>query len=86
MLQKFLLISTLLDDPCVVHKPKPIPGGIRGRLEGFPVKMLHIQTGNYGADWWPHHHSLNLLIEFILKWEVCIMQTEPQKIYDVLYW
>ena len=58
--------------------------GDRGRPEGFPLKMFHVQIGNYGAYWWAYSHSLNLLIEFLLKWEVCIMQTEPQKIYDVL--
>ena len=28
----------------------------------------------------------SVLIEFFLKWEVCIIQTETQKIYDVLHW
>ena len=59
--------------------------GVRGRPEGFPLKMFHIQIGNSRAYQWPHCCSLNLLIESILKWEVCIMQTEPQKIYGVLY-
>ena len=86
MFQKFFFVDTLLNDPCVIHKPIPIPGGIRGSMKGFPLKMLHVQIDNYGIYWQPHCCSLNLFIEFILKWEVCIMQTEPQKIYDVLYW
>ena len=48
--------------------------------------MFHIQIGNYGAYWRPHSYSFNLLIEFILKEEVSIMQTEPQMFNDALYW
>ena len=48
--------------------------------------MLYVQVGNYGAYLWAHGCSLHLFIEFILKREVCIMQTETQKVSDVLYW
>ena len=41
---------------------------------------------NYGAYCRSHSQSFNLLIEFILKGEVSIMQTDPQKFNDVLYW
>ena len=41
--------------------------------------MFHVQIYNYGNNWRPHNHSFNLLIEFILKGEESIMQTEPQK-------
>ena len=58
---------------------------VGGRLESFSVKMFHIQIGNYGAYWRCHSCSLNLLIEFILKGEVSITQTEPQKFSGVLY-
>ena len=47
--------------------------------------MFHIWIGSYGAYWGPHSHSFNLLIEFILKEEVGIMQTEPQMFNDALY-
>ena len=60
MLQKFLFMGPLLDDPSVVNIPKPKPGGIGGRPEGFPSKMFYIQIGNYGAYWWTPSHSLNL--------------------------
>ena len=49
-------------------------------------QMLHVQIGNCGAYQRPHSYSFNLLIEFILKRKVSIMQTEPKKLYDVLYW
>ena len=57
---------------------------VGGRPDGFPIKMLHVQVGNYRADQWPHSHSFNLFIEFILEREVCIAQTVPQKSNDVL--
>ena len=25
--------------------------GLAGTPKGFPFKMLHVQVGNYGADW-----------------------------------
>ena len=46
--------------------------------------MLYVQVGNYSTDQWPHGHSFNLFIEFILEREVCIVQTEPQRFNDVL--
>ena len=44
-----------------------------GRPKGFPLKMLHVQVGNYRADQLPHGQSFNLFIEFILEREVCIV-------------
>ena len=86
MIQKKFLMSLLLDDPSVIHTPIPKPGVVRGRLKGFSLKMFHIQVGYYQAYRWPHSHSFNLFIELILKREACIMQTEPQKFSDILYW
>ena len=60
--------------------------GVGGRLESFSLKILYVQIGNYGAYWRAHSHSFNLFIEFILKRKVSIMQKEPQKFNDVLYW
>ena len=60
------------------------------KLEADPraslSKLFHIQIGNYGAYQRTHSHSFHLLIEFILKGELSIMQTEPHKFNDVLYW
>ena len=50
-----------------------------GRIKGFPLKMLHVQVGNYKADWWSYGCSFNLFIEFILERDVCIVQAELQK-------
>ena len=86
MVKKCLFMSLLLDDPSIIHKPKPIPGWVGDRLESFSLKMFYIQIGNYGAYWRPHCHSFNLLMEFILKRKVSVMHTEPQKFNDVLYW
>ena len=85
MVQKCLFMSLLLDDPSIIHKPKPILGRVGGRLESFFLKMFHIQIDNYGAYHRPPSCSFNLLIEFILKRKVSVMQTEPQKVSDVLY-
>ena len=35
MLQKFLFMGPLLDEPSVIHIPKPTPGGVGGRLGGL---------------------------------------------------
>ena len=85
MIQKCLFVTLLLDDPEVIRKPKPIPRRVGRRLESFSLKMFHVQICSYGAYQRPHSHSFNLLIEFILKRIVSIMQTEPQKVNDVLY-
>ena len=61
-------------------------GGLEADQRASLSKCSMYRLATMGLIWWPHCHSLNLLIEFILKWEVCIMQTEPQEIYDVLYW
>ena len=49
LVQKKLLMGLLLDDPCAIHKPEPIPGAIRGRPEGLSLKMFHIQFSYYRA-------------------------------------
>ena len=79
-------MGLFLDDKGVIHIPKPLPRGVGGRLKSFSLKMFHVQICNYGTYQRPHSHSFNLLIEFILKGEVSIMQTEPQKFIDVLFW
>ena len=61
-------------------------GGLVADMQGFSLKILHVQIGNYRAYGWAHRCSLNLLIEFILKRKVSIMETEPQKFNDVLNW
>ena len=78
-------MSLLLDDPAVIHKPEPISKGVGGRPESFSLKMFHVQICNYGLYQRSHCHSFNLLIEFILKRNASIMQTEPKKFNDVLY-
>ena len=85
MVQKCLFMGLLLNDTSVIHKPKLIPGGLEEEWRASLSKTFHIQVGNYGAYQKPFHHSLNLLIEYVLKGEVCIMQTEPYKFNDVLY-
>ena len=47
-----------------------------GRVKAFPLKILHVQVSHYRAYWRPHSCVFHLLIEFILKREVCIVQTE----------
>ena len=51
MVQKKLLMSLFLDDPSIIHKPIPRPRGMRGRPNGFSLKMLLIQVGYYWAHW-----------------------------------
>ena len=85
MIQKYLFMGMLLDDPCVIHKPKPYLGGWQQTLRLFP-ENIPLQIGNYRTYWWAHSLSLNLLIEFILKRKVSIMQAEPQEFIDVLHW
>ena len=77
-------MGLLLDNKNVFHKPEPVPGG-GGRVETFPLKILHVQIYHYRAYWRPHSCTFNLFIEFILKGEVCIVQTEPEKFNDALY-
>ena len=86
MIQEKLFMGLLLNDKSAIHKPVPIPGGARGRPECFSLKMFHVQVSYYGAYWWPYNCAFNLFIKLVLKGEVCIMQTEPQQLYDVLYW
>ena len=69
-------MGLMLDDKSVVHKPKPVPWG-GDRAESFPLKTLHVQVCHYRAYWRPHSCTFTLFIEFILKQEVCIVQTEP---------
>ena len=40
VIQERLLMGLLLNDPSFIHKPTTIPGGIWGRPECFPLKML----------------------------------------------
>ena len=70
-------MGLLLNDKGVIHKPEPMPKWGGGSVEGFPFKILHVEVCYYGAYLGPHSCSFNLFIEFILKKEVCIMQTEP---------
>ena len=49
MIQEKLFMGLLLDDPSVIHKPVPKPWGTGGRPKGFPLKILHVQDGYYGA-------------------------------------
>ena len=81
MLQKKLLMSLLLDDPSVIHKPILKPGGWQADLRASPSKCSIYRLAIIGLTSDP-----NLFIELILEREVCIMQTEPQKFNDVLYW
>ena len=85
MIQKFLFMCLFLDDPCVIHKPKPSPGALLTDLRAFLSKQI-AQIGNYWTYRWPHRHSFNLLIKLVLERKVSIMQTEPQQFYDVLNW
>ena len=57
-----------------------------GRPESFSLRMLHVQVCHYRAYWRPHNYALNLFIELIFERKVSIMQTEPHKFDDVLYW
>ena len=41
--------------------------GVCSRPEGFSLKMLNVQVGNYRVYGWAHSYSLNLLIEFIIE-------------------
>ena len=84
MIQEYLSVSLFLDDPCVIHKPVPNPGGgVNSRHKCFSLKTFIIQIGNKGTNWWSHCHTINLLIKLVLKRKVSIMQTEPQQFYDV---
>ena len=49
---KFLFVSLFLDDPCVIHKPVPCPGGLIAELYGTPEL--------YGTDYF--------LIPQVLDW------------------
>ena len=57
-----------------------------GRLESFSLKMFQVQVCHFRAYWRPHSCAFNLFIKLVLKREVSIVQTEPQKFNDVLYW
>ena len=79
-------MGLLLDDPRVINKPIPIPGWVRGRPECFSLKMIHVQVSNYRAYQSSLSCAFNLFIKLVMKEELCVMQKEPQKFNDALYW
>ena len=70
-------MGLLLDDKSVIHKPKPMPGRVEVVQRASLSKYNMYKFDYYGAYWGSQSCSFNLFLEFILKREVCIMQTEP---------
>ena len=86
VIQEKLLVGLLFNDPSVIHKPVPIPGGCEADLSACPSKCSMYRLAYYGAYRWPHGCAFYLFVKLILKGEVGIMQTEPKKFNDILYW
>ena len=52
MIQEKLLVGLLLNDPSVIHKPIPIPGGCKADLSASPSKcsMYRLATMGLTSD------------------------------------
>ena len=61
VLGELVAVFSLLDDKGVVHLPKPKPGWIGGRADGFGFKLFHELVGNKRADGGTHGCTVGLL-------------------------
>ena len=69
----------LVDDKCVINKPKPHGRGVGAGLKGFDFKLLHEDVGYEGADGGSHSCTLCLLIILTLEEEVGLGEAELQE-------
>ena len=69
----------LVDNKCVINKPKPDGRGVGAVLKGFDFKLFHEDVGYEGADGGSHSCTLCLLIILTLEEEVGLGEAELQE-------
>ena len=69
----------LVDNKCVINKPKPHGRGVGAGLKDFDFKLFHEDVGYEGADGGSHSCTLCLLIILTLEEEVGLGEAELQE-------